>query len=86
MLYIKGNTLETSEGQYLKTIHCPKKVAMNELETQSDSANYTCTQCEKTLLNTDYLSETQVIDAVNVDPDVCLTINMLNPIFQWRVV
>ena len=42
-----------------------------------------CSACDKNLLNTDHVSEIELIDTLTTDKDTCLVINRQNPIFNF---
>ena len=42
-----------------------------------------CSTCDKNLLNTDNVSEEELIDTLTKDKDTCLVINRLNPMFNF---
>lgn len=82
MLEIRNNKVFTSEGEYLKTIYCPKKIHVKNLE-KLDKYNLYCTGCKKNILDTDYVLEGKLIEKLKRDKDICLKINRLNPMFRF---
>jgi len=42
-----------------------------------------CSACDKNLLNTDYVSEEELVETLIKDKDTCLVINRLNPMFNF---
>ena len=82
MLKIIDKNIYNEEGKFLKTISCPKKVSFNELRKEEDNTLY-CNNCEKNILDTEYMSEDKLIDILQKDNDTCLKISRLNPMFRF---
>lgn len=80
-LKIRNNHIYDQYDNWLKTISCPKKLATGDLD-KGAKGNFTCQFCEKTIHNTDSMTEQQIVDLLVHDPDSCLSINLFNPIFQ----
>jgi len=81
MLNIIDKKIFTKEGEYLKSINCPKKVSFEDLKNEKDKSLY-CHNCEKAILDTDYISEDKLIDKLKKDKNICLKISRLNPMFR----
>ena len=82
MLNIIDKKIFTKEGVYLKSINCPKKVTLKDLRTDKDKSLY-CKNCEKSILDTEYMSEEKLIEILKKDKDTCLKISRLNPMFRF---
>lgn len=80
---IKQNKLYSNDGNYLKTLSCPKRVNQSELE-MSDNENriYHCASCDKAIINTDMLNEQEIENVLTTAPETCVYINPLNPVFN----
>ena len=63
MLNIIDKKIFTKEGEYLKSINCPKKVSIKDLKKEKDKSLY-CNNCKKSILNTDYISEKKLIETL----------------------
>lgn len=81
MLTIRNNQIIDEKGTVLKTVSCPKRILDSDLESPNASKSL-CTQCDRDVINTDYLSESQIIELLKEDPTTCLKINLYNPIFN----
>lgn len=81
MLNIIDKKIFTKEGEYLKTINCPKKVSIKDLTKEKNKSLY-CKNCKKSILDTDYISENKLIATLKKDKNICLKINRLNPMFR----
>ena len=81
MLNIINKKIFTEEGEYLKSINCPKKVSVEDLTNEKDKSLY-CHNCEKSILDTDYISEKKLIETIKNDKNICLKISRLNPMFR----
>ena len=82
MLTVKDSNIYKDEGVLLKTIHCPKKASYSSLIRKTNK-HILCSSCDKNLLNTDHVSEEELIDTLTKDKDTCLVINRLNPMFNF---
>ena len=82
MLNIIDKKIFTKEGVYLKSINCPKKVSLKDLRTDIEKTLY-CKNCEKSILDTEYMSEDKLIEILKKDKDTCLKISRLNPMFRF---
>lgn len=80
-LKVKNNAIYDQNGDWLKTISCPKKLAMRDLD-KDIQGNYSCKFCEKKIYNTDIMTERQIVELSKQQPDVCLSINLKNPLFE----
>ena len=82
MLTVKDSKIYSNKGVLLKTIHCPKKVSFNSLIRKTDK-RMLCSTCQKNLIDTNNVSEKELVDILNKDKDTCLVINRLNPMFDF---
>lgn len=80
-LKIRNLSIYTSEGVFLKKIACPKNITESQL-TRNGSLQLHCASCEKYILNTDTMSESEITRALQKNPNLCLYINLYNPTFQ----
>ena len=81
MLTIKDKNIYTEKGVFLKTISCPKKISYSSLIRKTDK-QMLCSSCHKNLIDTDNISEGELVDILTKDKDTCLVINRLNPMFN----
>lgn len=80
-LRLMGGVIFSKDGEKLKEIHCPKRIGLMDL-IPSRTGNYHCAGCQKEIFNTDFMSEEQLESLLKANPNVCLYINKLNPIFK----
>lgn len=81
MLTIKNNQVIDASGTTLKTLSCPRRISDADLKNPHHPESR-CTHCERDVINTDYLTEAQIIARLKEDPTTCLKINLYNPIFN----
>ncbi len=81
MLTIKDKNIYTEKGVFLKTISCPKKISYSSLIRKTDK-HMLCSSCKRNIIDTDNISEEELIDILTKDKDTCLVINRLNPMFD----
>ena len=82
MLNIIDKKIYTKEGEYLKTIQCPKKISASDLEQKNKQTLY-CNKCEKDIIDTQYTSEKELIKILKKNKNTCLKISRLNPMFSF---
>ena len=80
MISIQGNRLYDEHGYFLKELSCPIKISMSDLERPERQTSQ-CRHCERAVINTDYMSEHQLVELLQKHPETCIKINRLNPIF-----
>ena len=73
--------LYSPTGKLLKTLSCPKKIRDKDLERAANGF-LTCAACSRNVVDTDHMLEEELIELLEVKPDTCLQINLLNPLFQ----
>ena len=83
MLVVRDNKIYTEDGQHLKTIHCPKKVSATALE-RVDYKTLHCLGCKDVVIDTDYLTEAEVVAKIAENADICLKISRFNPDFRFE--
>ena len=83
MLTVKAMQIYSEGGTLLKTINCPKKVSSGSLIRKSDKLML-CSICEKNIVDTDYVSEKELVEILEKDENTCLKIDRLNPIFRFE--
>lgn len=73
--------LYSPTGKLLKTLSCPRKVQDDDLKRSANEL-LTCVACNRSVVDTDYMHEEELIELLEVKPDTCLRINLVNPLFQ----
>ena len=81
MLTIKNKRIYAEDGTYLKTISCPLNVGEQDLYQVSET-RFSCEKCAKEVVQTDFLTEDEIIDLLTANPDTCLKISVLDPLFK----
>lgn len=80
-LKIRDGHIFTDNGEWLKRMACPKSVSYREMKQISHQAAL-CRECNRMVHNTDFMSESDIVDLLKDDPEACLKINILNPMFE----
>ena len=83
MLTIKNKKIYAEDGTYLKTINCPLNVSNQDLRQISET-KFSCEKCAKEVVQTDFLTEGEIIDLLTTNPDTCLKISVLDPLFKFE--
>jgi len=81
MIKIQKNRLLKEEGKVIKTLSCPLRISNADLD-RPQAPESQCLRCNRKVVNTDWLSELQLVALLEEDPSTCLKINRYNPIFQ----
>jgi len=84
MLIIEDKDIYTEDGDFLKHINCPKNVGRKGLRQQLNG-QFSCDQCERSVINTAMLTEIDLIQLLQDDaPNTCLAISPLDRKFLRR--
>ena len=67
--------LFTDTGALIKVLHCPLRKRWKQLDEASSGPHRTCSECEREVLDTAAMSETEVLSAVRADPSTCLCVS-----------
>ena len=81
VLKINGKDIFDQDGTWLKSINCPKLAQKKDLIASSGN-KYSCSLCEKTIHDTDHMTEEAIVGLLKEDPEACLSINLMNPVFE----
>jgi len=73
ILNITNNNLYSDKGEYIKNIHCPKKVAWNSLNETKDSIRV-CDGCSNVIYDTEGLCDLDVLKLVRSKPSACVAV------------
>ena len=80
-MYLKEKNLYASNGDFLKKIQCPKYASIDNLQPRNNNS-LNCNLCEREVLDTDQFSENELETILRKNPETCLKINLLNPMFS----
>jgi len=75
-LNISSGELFTDDGVFLKRLHCSKSQKWKDLATSHSPTGRFCDFCSRQVVDTDNLSDTDVIDIVQKDPSTCLSLKL----------
>lgn len=67
--------LYTDKGEFIKRMHCPYKVKWSDLEA-SGAAVRECGNCRHSVMDTEYLSDDELLSIVGRNPDTCLKVDL----------
>jgi hypothetical protein len=67
-------SLYTDAGELIKVLRCPLKQQWRELR-ETETAHRTCSNCERSVLDTSTMTEAEVVAAVRSDPQTCLCVS-----------
>jgi hypothetical protein len=65
----------TDSGTFLKRLHCPIGVMWNHMK-ENGSNTRMCSGCEKTIHDTEHLSDAELEYLLTNDPQACLKVNL----------
>ena len=67
-------SLFTDSGQFLKDLNCPENKNWHDLNLNADGSR-PCDTCLRNVYDTSQLTDQQVLEMVNKDPDTCLAVS-----------
>jgi hypothetical protein len=67
--------LFTDTGTLIKVLHCPLRKRWEQLNEAASSPHRTCSECEREVLDTAAMSESEVLSALRADPSTCLCVS-----------
>lgn len=69
------NKLFSDDGDFIKHLHCPYKVEWDTLEGNSENGNRSCAICEREILDTYLLEDSEILSIIGDNPNACLKLN-----------
>ena len=82
-LRIRDRKLYSADGSFLKEIDCPARIDADDLEENNRDTTLLCSKCSHTVFDTDFMSEDDLAELLQHQPDACLKINLMNSMFQY---
>lgn len=67
--------LYTDSGAFLKRLHCPISVMWNDMKENGSNIRM-CSGCEKTIHDTEHLSDAELEHLLANDSQACLKVNL----------
>ena len=64
----------TNEGKFIKKMSCPEKAEWETMEKGENELKRMCNICNKSVIDTEFLSDDEVLFLVEKDPNTCLRI------------
>lgn len=78
---IRDGHIYAENGKWLKKIDCPKSARLEDMQVVSDET-FKCSLCDHVIHDTDFMSKNDIVALLRTDPEACLKISILNPIFE----
>jgi hypothetical protein len=69
------NKLFSDDGGFIKKLHCPFKVEWETLIGNSENSNRRCGICEREIIDTNHLNDTEIQFIILDNPNTCLKLN-----------
>ena len=63
----------TNNGEFIKKMDCPYKINWDDLEA-TNSTSRKCSTCDHLIIDTQYLSDDELLKMVTQNPNTCLKI------------
>ena len=64
----------TDNGKFIKKMNCPEKAQWETMEKGISDLKRTCNICNKSVIDTEFLSDDEVLYIVEKDANTCLRI------------
>jgi hypothetical protein len=72
----KTKELFTDDGLLLKKMNCPENIDWKKMEKGKNDLERKCSICEKSVLDTSFLSDSEILHVMTMDKSICLKINV----------
>ena len=69
-------TLFTNDGVFIKKMHCPYRIAWQNLTLTDSKGVRICDLCDKSIHDTAYLSDAAALKMVEEDSGTCLKVDI----------
>lgn len=66
----------TDKGEFIKKLSCPFRMNWNDLEKGHNSVSRKCSNCDHSIVDTEVLSDNELLKMVKQDPETCLKIDL----------
>jgi hypothetical protein len=70
----KTREVFTDNGQLIKKMNCPQNIDWEKMEKGKNDLERNCSICKKSVIDTEFLSDAEVLYIMNQDNDKCLRI------------
>lgn len=72
------NTSElfTDSGDLIKDLHCPLQKQWAQMHRSTANSHRRCDECSRTVLDTSFMNEDEVLAAVRANSSTCLCVSM----------
>jgi hypothetical protein len=67
--------LYTENGELIKRLFCPYKIYWTNLETSNSKAR-SCSECDRQIIDTDELTDNELLGIIRQNPDTCIKIDL----------
>jgi hypothetical protein len=64
----------TNDGQFIKKMNCPEKADWDTMDKTDNDLKRMCNICNKSVIDTEFLSDDEVLYLAEKDPTICLRI------------
>lgn len=68
----------TDHGEFIKKMYCPFRVNWEDLERTTKESR-TCKTCAHLIVDTEQLTDTEILHLVKENPNTCLKIDLHQP-------
>ena len=65
----------TDNGEFIKQMNCPYNIKWDNLEETSKTSRK-CSNCDQLIINTEYVSDAELLFMVRENSDTCLKIDL----------
>jgi hypothetical protein len=65
----------TDQGEFIKQLNCPYKMNWETLEGTNPEIRK-CSNCDHFIINTEHLGDSELLNVVKQNPEVCLKIDL----------
>jgi hypothetical protein len=74
-----NNTLYTTGGERIKTLHCPMQASWQDMTAADDQNNKVCNHCASVIYDTAVYQEEELVTLLKNQPNACLKVDLNQP-------
>ena len=68
--------LFTKDNKFIKKMFCPYKMRWANMKSIDNSTSGTCSKCNQSIIDTQFLTDDEILDLTKQNPQTCLKLDL----------